>query len=81
MKDFKNIKLQRLYTAPRPTTDQKKKDMETLLSYIPPIKYAFYQSLLDTPTAEEECPCSDSEDDDGPEDGGVGFASDAEDSE
>jgi hypothetical protein len=62
--DFKKIQLQKLYTAPRPTHINKKKDMEDLLPFIPPVKHTFFTNLLVTPNAEEERPVSGSEDDD-----------------
>ena len=60
--DFNKIWLQNLYTAPRPTHINKKKDMEDLLPFIPPVKHTFFTNLA-TPNAEEERPLSGSEDD------------------
>ena len=61
--DFNKIWLQNLYTAPRPTHINKKKDMEDSLPFIPPVKHTFFTNLLATPNAEEVRPLSGSEDD------------------
>nr|CAH7745911.1 unnamed protein product [Callosobruchus chinensis] len=42
---FKNINLPPLYDSPRPVNNNKKKNMEELLQFIPPIHHKFFKDL------------------------------------
>lgn len=51
---LKNIQLECLYTAPRPVTPAKKRDMCDLLPYIPPVHHGYFRNLISSDDVNDE---------------------------
>lgn len=49
-----NVEMEPLYTTARPVTKEKRKDMQDLLTYIPPVHHAFFQNLTVMEDADDD---------------------------